>query len=266
MSLRSSRVRTLADVTDVGLAAELVRSAARVTVLTGAGISTESGIPDFRGPQGLWTKDPAAPAMFTIDNYLADRDVRVRAWRNRRDHPAWTARPNAGHRALVDLERQGRLQAIVTQNIDGLHQAAGSEPELVHEIHGTIWEAVCLTCQRRTPMADVLARVEAGEEDPPCRSCDGIQKSATISFGQALDPAVLEASVHASRDCDVFVAVGTSLQVQPAASLCGVAYDAGASLVVVNAEPTPYDGIAAAVLREPIGRTLPRLVTEPGDA
>jgi NAD-dependent deacetylase len=248
-------------VTEEDRAAELVGEATRVTVLTGAGISTESGIPDFRGPQGLWTKDPAAQAMFTIDNYVADRDVRVQAWRNRRDHPAWTARPNAGHRALVDLERQGRLTAIVTQNIDGLHQTAGSSPELVHEIHGTIWEAICLTCRQRTPMAEVLARVDAGEDDPPCRSCDGIQKSATISFGQALDTVVLEASVHAARDCDVFVAVGTSLQVQPAASLCGVAHDCGAPIVVVNAEPTPYDGLAAAVLREPIGRTLPRLVT-----
>jgi NAD-dependent deacetylase len=250
-------------VTELDRAAELVGDAARVTVLTGAGISTESGIPDFRGPQGLWTKDPAAQAMFTIDRYVADRDVRVRAWRNRRDHPAWTARPNAGHRALVDLESQGRLTAIVTQNIDGLHQTAGSSSELVHEIHGTIWQAICLTCRQRTPMAEVLARVDAGEDDPPCRSCDGIQKSATISFGQALDTVVLEASVHAARDCDVFVAVGTSLQVQPAASLCGVAYDRGAPLVVVNAEPTPYDGLAAAVLREPIGRTLPRLVTRP---
>jgi NAD-dependent deacetylase len=247
-------------VTDLDRAAGLVAGASRITVLTGAGISTESGIPDFRGPQGLWTKDPASQSMFTIDNYLADRNVRVRSWRNRRDHPAWTARPNDGHRALVDLERQGRLTAIVTQNIDGLHQAAGSSPELVHEIHGTIWDAVCLTCRQRSPMADVLARVEAGEDDPPCHACGGIQKSATISFGQSLDPAVLETCVAAARGCDLFVAVGTSLQVQPAASLCGVAVGGGTALVVVNAEPTPYDPVAAAVLREPIGELLPRLV------
>jgi NAD-dependent deacetylase len=251
-------VRTLAGVTD--RAPELFSEAGRVAVLTGAGISTESGIPDFRGPQGVWTKDPAAQAMFTIDNYIAHREVRVRAWRNRRDHPAWTAKPNDGHRALVDLERQGRLAAIVTQNIDGLHQTAGSSPELVHEIHGTIWEAVCLSCQRRTPMADVLARVDAGEDDPPCLVCDGIQKSATISFGQSLDADVLDASVEAARGCDLFLAVGTSLQVQPAASLCGVAISAGSPLVVVNAEPTPYDDIASAVIRDPIGESLPRLV------
>jgi NAD-dependent deacetylase len=246
--------------TDLDRAADLIASAGEVTVLTGAGISTESGIPDFRGPQGVWTKNPAAQAMFTIDNYVADREVRVRSWRNRRDHPAWTAKPNDGHRALVDLERQSRLTAIVTQNIDGLHQAAGSSPARVYEIHGTIWDAVCLSCQRRTPMADVLACVDAGEEDPPCLVCDGIQKSATISFGQALDADVLDASVDAARRCDLFLAVGTSLQVQPAASLCGVAINAGSPLVVVNAEPTPYDEIASAVIREPIGEALPRMV------
>jgi NAD-dependent deacetylase len=247
-------------VTALDDAAALMADASRIAVLTGAGISTESGIPDFRGPQGLWTKDPAAQAMFTIDNYLADRSVRVRAWRNRREHPAWTARPNDGHRALVELENQGRLAAIVTQNIDGLHQTAGSSPELVHEIHGTIWEAVCLTCARRVPMADVLARVDAGEDDPPCEACDGIQKSATISFGQALDRDVLDSSLHAARACDLFLAVGSSLQVQPAASLCGVAVQAGRPLVVVNAEPTPYDDLARAVIREPIGQVLPVLV------
>ncbi|MGH3483200.1 MAG: SIR2 family NAD-dependent protein deacylase [Nocardioidaceae bacterium] len=246
--------------TDLDRAAALIARADDVAVLSGAGISTESGIPDFRGPQGVWTKNPAAQAMLTIDNYVADRDVRVRAWRNRRDHPAWTAKPNDGHRALVDLERRGRLTAIITQNIDGLHQAAGSAPELVHEIHGTIWEAVCLTCQRRTPMADVLARVDAGEDDPPCVVCDGIQKSATISFGQALDADVLDASIDAARRCDLFLAVGTTLQVQPAASLCGVAINAGSPLVVVNAEPTPYDEIASGVIRDPIGEALPRLV------
>ncbi len=245
---------------DLDRAGALVADASRVTVLTGAGISTDSGIPDFRGPQGLWTKNPGAQAMFSIDSYLADRDVRVRAWRSRRDHPAWTAKPNDGHRALVELERQGRLSAIVTQNIDGLHQAAGSSPVLVHEIHGTIWEAVCMTCARRVPMADVLARVDAGEDDPPCSECDGIQKSATISFGQSLDRDVLDASVDAARRCDLFLAVGSSLQVQPAASLCGVAIETGAPLVVVNAESTPYDRAAAAVIREPIGAALPRLV------
>ncbi|GAA2591492.1 NAD-dependent deacylase [Actinomadura fulvescens] len=240
--------------------ADWLPTAQSITVLSGAGISTDSGIPDFRGPQGVWTRDPAAAAMSTIGSYLADPQVRRRAWRSRRDHPAWTAEPNAGHAALVALERAGRLRAIVTQNIDGLHQRAGSSAELVIEIHGTMREAECLSCGLRTPMPEVLARVDAGEEDPPCPACGGIQKSATISFGQALKQEVLEAAIAAARSCDLFVAVGTSLTVQPAAGLCLEAVEHGARLVIINAQPTPYDGLADAVLREPIGETLPRLV------
>jgi NAD-dependent deacetylase len=231
----------------------------RITVLTGAGISTDSGIPDFRGPQGVWTRDPAAEAMSTIGAYLSDPDVRRRAWRARLGH-AWDAAPNAGHRALVELERAGRLRALVTQNIDGLHQQAGSAAAKVIEIHGTMRDAECLSCGLVTPMPEVLARVEAGEEDPPCPDCGGIQKSATISFGQALKQDVLDASVAAARDCDLFLAVGTSLTVQPAAGLCLEAVETGARLVIINAEPTPYDGIADAVLHRPIGEALPKLV------
>jgi NAD-dependent protein deacetylase/lipoamidase len=241
-------------------AARWLRAAVPITVLTGAGISTESGIPDFRGPQGVWTKNPGAQAMSTIDAYLADPEVRRRAWQARLDHPAWSARPNAGHRALVDLERAGRLRALVTQNIDGLHQAAGSNPDLVIEIHGTIRQVGCLSCRDRTPMAEALKRVAAGEDDPPCRRCGGILKSATISFGQALEPAVLNAAISAAQACDVLLAVGTSLSVHPAAGLCDLALGSGARLVIINAEPTPYDEVAHAVLREPIGAVLPRLV------
>ena len=239
---------------------EWVREAGAVTVLTGAGVSTDSGIPDFRGPQGLWTRDPQAQALFTLQNYMADPEVRVRAWRNRRDHPAWTAEPNQAHRALVALERSGRLRALVTQNIDELHQRAGSSPELVIELHGTVWQAECLSCGDRLPMATVIARVDAGEEDPACRVCGGIVKSATISFGQSLDPAVLRAAVRAAQDCDLFLAVGTSLAVYPAAGLCDLAQARGARLVIVNAQATPYDGQADALLREPIGSVLPALV------
>jgi NAD-dependent deacetylase len=245
-------------------------SARRITVLTGAGISTDSGIPDFRGPQGVWTRDPNAAAMFTLENYVADPDIRRQAWRNRREHPAWTAEPNAGHRALVDLERAGRLRAIVTQNIDGLHQKAGSDPALVIEIHGSLRFVQCLTCDNRTPMAATLARVEAGEEDPPCELCGGILKSATISFGQALDPRVLHAAVEAARECDVLVAVGTSLTVHPAAGLVDVAMAAGARVMIVNAQRTPYDAVADSVVRKPIGESLPAMVAAaagqaPGD-
>jgi NAD-dependent deacetylase len=241
-------------------AAGWLAAARQVTVLTGAGISTESGIPDFRGPQGVWTKDPAAQALFTIDNYLADPDVRRRAWRGRLEHPVWQAEPNSGHRALVDLERYGRLRALVTQNIDGLHQTAGSSPELVIELHGTVHWVKCLSCPHRAPMRQVLTRVEAGEADPPCPVCGGIQKSATVSFGEQLDGHVLATAIQASRDCDVFLTVGTSLSVHPAAGLCDLAMEAGARLVVVNAEPTPYDRLADAVIRSPIGEVLPRLV------
>lgn len=240
--------------------AQWVAEAASVTVLSGAGISTDSGIPDFRGPNGVWTRNPAAQRMFTLQSYVEDPAVRTLAWRNRREHPAWTAQPNAGHRALVALEQAGKLRAIVTQNIDELHQRAGSDPAKVIEVHGSIFGVECLRCGRRTPMAHALQRVEAGEEDPPCLGCGGIQKSATISFGQQLRPEVLEAARLAATECDLFLAVGSSLSVQPAAALCEVAVAAGARLVIVNAEPTPYDSLAAAVVRRPIGEVLPRLV------
>ena len=235
-------------------------AARQITVLTGAGISTDSGIPDFRGPQGVWTRDPEAEKLSTLQYYVADPVIRRRAWRERLHHPAWTASPNAGHAALVELERQGRLRALVTQNIDGLHQRAGSSPGRVIEIHGTVHGVTCLTCGDRTTMRSALDRVEAGEDDPDCRHCGGILKSATISFGQQLEEAVVDAAVRAAADCDVFLAVGTSLTVHPAAGLTDVAAARGARVVVVNAQPTPYDDVADLVVREPIGRALPGLV------
>lgn len=244
----------------VAHAAELVDGARRITVLTGAGISTDSGIPDYRGPNGLWTRNPEAAKMSTLADYVADPEVRRRAWQSRRSHAAWTAAPNAGHRALVDLERSGRLVALLTQNVDELHQRAGSDPDLVVELHGTIWWVECLDCRARTPMADELARVTEVNPDPHCTACGGILKSATISFGQQLDEAVVRRAIAAASSCELFLAVGSSLTVHPAAGLCGVAVDAGADLVVVNAEPTPYDALAAAIVREPIGEVLPGLV------
>ncbi|KUP97120.1 SIR2 family NAD-dependent protein deacylase [Thermobifida cellulosilytica] len=230
----------------------------QATVLTGAGISTASGIPDFRGPQGLWTRNPAAAAMFDIDIYRADADVRRQVWQMRRASPALTAEPNDAHRALVDLDRAGRLRAVVTQNIDGLHQKAGMDPAHVLEVHGTIHEVECLSCGRRTPTPEVLARLEE-ESDPHCLACGGIQKAATVSFGQRLDPGVLDAAVAAAEECDLFLAVGTSLTVHPVAGLCDTAVLHGARLVIVNAEPTPYDEAAAAVLRGPAETVLPEL-------
>ncbi|HEY2947091.1 MAG TPA: Sir2 family NAD-dependent protein deacetylase [Micromonosporaceae bacterium] len=231
----------------------------RTVALTGAGISTDSGIPDFRGPNGVWTKDPAAAALFTIDNYVRDPAVRRRAWLTRRDNPAWTARPNPGHLALVDLERAGRLDVIVTQNIDELHQRAGSDPDRVIELHGTMYQVVCLDCGDRAPMARALERVAAGEEDPACPRCGGILKSATISFGQRLDETTLRRAISHVAECDLLLAIGTSLQVHPAAGLVDLALGAGARVVIVNAERTPYDADAHAVLRAPIGEALPAL-------
>jgi NAD-dependent deacetylase len=237
--------------------------ARRVTVLTGAGISTDSGIPDYRGPDGVWTRDPDAEKLVTLGYYLADPGIRRRSWLMRKAMQDADPQPNAGHAALVELERQGRLRALVTQNIDGLHQAAGSTAARVLEIHGTTHEVVCVGCGDRTAMRAALDRVAAGEPDPACLTCGDVLKSATIYFGQMLDERVVEACTAAASDCDVFLAVGTSLQVWPAAGLADIAVGSGARLVVVNAEPTPYDELADLVVREPIGVSLPRLVAQP---
>ena len=225
-------------------------------MLTGAGISTDSGIPDFRGPNGVWTKNPEAEKAATIQHYLADREVRRRAWQTRLSSPAWDARPNAGHAALVELERRGKLLAIVTQNIDELHQRAGSTPGLVIEVHGTMYRSVCWSCGDEQAMEDTLARVRAGDEDPSCEHCGGILKSATISFGQQLVPEVIERAMVVAEDADLLLAVGSTLQVYPAASVVPTAKAAGARVVIVNADPTPFDLIADAVLRGSISELL----------
>jgi NAD-dependent deacetylase len=238
---------------------EWVDASTRVVALTGAGISTESGIPDFRGPQGVWTKNPKAERLSNIHYYMSDPEVRRLSWQSRLAHPAWHAEPNAAHAALVTLERRGKLSALITQNIDGLHQLAGHAPQTVIEVHGTMRDVRCMACEWRGPAGPVLDRVRAGEADPPCAACGGILKSATISFGQALEPDVIQRAIQAAEDTDLLLAVGTSLQVYPVAGVVPVAKEAGARIVIVNAEPTPFDGIADAVLREPIGRVLPQI-------
>jgi NAD-dependent deacetylase len=237
-----------------------IEQAKRIVVLTGAGISTESGIPDFRGPQGLWTRDPEAEKLSNIHFYVADPEIRRKSWQGRLAHPAWTARPNAGHAAIVELERRGKLHALITQNIDGLHQKAGSSAGRVIEVHGTVHDVVCLSCGWKGPMQATLARVRSGESDPPCNHCGGILKSDTISFGQALVPEVIERAVRAAAEADLLLSVGTSLKVYPIAGAVPAAKNAGARVVIVNAEATPFDGIADAVLRSAIGETLPRIV------
>jgi NAD-dependent deacetylase len=236
-----------------------VREAGKVVALTGAGISTESGIPDFRGPQGLWTKNPEAEKMATLQHYMSDPEVRRRAWQNRLEWIARKATPNAGHRALVELEKLGKLDAIITQNVDGLHQEAGNSPEIVVEIHGTLREVMCMHCGERSPMESALERVRAGEEDPPCRSCGGILKSATISFGQNLVHRDLVRSQEEAASCDLMLAIGSSLSVYPIAGVVPIAKRAGARVVILNAEPTAMDEIADLVIRGSIGELLPRV-------
>lgn len=234
--------------------------AQQVVVLTGAGISTDSGIPDFRGPNGVWTKNPRAERAAHIDVYVTDPEVRRAAWQQRLQHPAWHAEPSAGHRALVELERRGKLTSLVTQNIDGLHQRAGTSPDQVIEMHGTMREVACLSCGERAPMERALERVRAGEEDPPCRSCGGLLKSATVSFGQPLAEADLRRAEQAALHCDLMLAVGSTLTVYPVADLPRVAMASGARLVTLNGEATAYDAVADAVLRGPIGELLGPLV------
>ena len=238
----------------------LIRDAKRIVVLTGAGISTESGIPDFRGPQGVWTRNPLAEKLSDIRYYMTDPDVRKASWRSRLEHPAWTAKPNAGHLALAALEQRGNLHALITQNIDELHQTAGNSRERVIEVHGTIRKVVCMTCGALAPMQTALDRVRAGEDDPDCRDCGGILKSATISFGQPLVPEVINRAMQVAREADVFLAIGTTLQVYPIANAVAIARRAGARIVIINADPTPFDDIADAVIREPIGAILPALL------
>jgi len=244
----------------VRTAKDLIGRAEAIVVLTGAGISTDSGIPDFRGPQGVWTKDPSAQRSSNIADYVADPEVRRRVWQMRLASPAWTAVPNAGHLALVDLEWQGRLRTVLTQNIDGLHQLAGNDPARVVELHGTMREVMCLACGDRGPMEPVLDRLRSGEDDPDCLRCGGLLKSATVSFGQSLVAADLIRAEREALECDLLLAVGSTLTVSPACNLVDVAAAAGATVVIVNAQPTPYDAIADAVIREPISEVLPRLV------
>ncbi|MEU9577401.1 SIR2 family NAD-dependent protein deacylase [Streptomyces chilikensis] len=231
-----------------------------VAILSGAGISTDSGIPDHRGPNGVWRQDPDAEKLVTYDHYMNDPEIRRRSWQMRRKLQALAAGPNAAHRAVTELERSGVPVRVITQNVDGLHQKAGMPERKVLELHGSVREAVCTACRARGPMSEALARLEAGEEDPRCAACGGVLKPGTVMFGERLDPRVLGQALSIAKACEVFVAVGTSLQVQPAAGLAGVAAGHGARLVIVNAEETPYDGLADEVVREPVGTALPRLL------
>jgi NAD-dependent deacetylase len=252
-------VTDASDVTDV---TALLANARRVLVLTGAGISTESGIPDFRGPNGLWSKDPEAEKLSSLQHYMADPALRRRAWQQRLKHEVWGARPNAGHLALAELERLGRLDTLVTQNIDGLHQLAGNAPERIVEIHGTLHEVTCMSCGARGPMQETLERVRNGEVEPACVHCGGILKSATISFGQALVADDLARAERAAHDCDLLLALGSTLAVFPVAGLVPLAARNGAKIVIINGEATPMDPLANVALHGRLGELLPALVAQ----
>jgi NAD-dependent deacetylase len=238
----------------------LMADARSVAVLTGAGISTDSGIPDFRGPNGVWTRNPGAEKRSTIQHYVADPEVRRQAWQIRLGSEMWQARPNAGHVAFTELHSQGRLHTLVTQNIDGLHIEAGVPEAEVVEVHGTVHEYECLECRARGPMEDALARVRAGEADPACGICGGILKSATVMFGQPLDPTALGRAEEAAIGADLLLAVGTSLTVYPVAGMVEQAVGAGRPVIIVNAEPTLFDHVADAVVRGSASEVLTLLV------
>ncbi|MCX5379981.1 Sir2 family NAD-dependent protein deacetylase [Streptomyces sp. NBC_00091] len=231
-----------------------------VAVFSGAGMSTDSGIPDYRGPQGLWRRDPDAEKLVTYAYYMADPEIRRRSWLMRAEVWARAPRPNAAHLSVAELERAGTPVRVITQNVDGLHQLAGMPARKVFELHGTARSVLCTGCHARSATEEALARVAAGEPDPACLACGGILKTATVMFGERLDPEVLAQAVAVAKGCQVFIAAGSTLQVQPAASLAGMAAEAGARLIIVNAEETPYDALADELIREPIGTALPALL------
>ncbi len=244
----------------VARARDVIASASRVTVLTGAGISTDAGIPDFRGPHGVWTKNPKAEKMSTLSAYIGDREVRELAWQSRLRSPVWEANPTRGHLALVELERVGQLHAIITQNIDRLHHKAGNDPSRIYEVHGNALQTLCWSCGDVREMTEAIERVRAGETDPSCVLCNGILKSTTILFEESLVQHVIEGAMRAAEECDVLLAIGSTLSVYPAAYAVPRARSAGARVVIVNGSPTDMDSVADVVVNGSISEVLPAIV------
>ncbi|MBN2489457.1 MAG: Sir2 family NAD-dependent protein deacetylase [Planctomycetes bacterium] len=247
----------------IRVAARWLHEAERVVVFTGAGISTESGIPDFRSPGGVWSRYNQDD--LTYQRFRSHERYRKLYWEyDRARFPAMRdAQPNAAHHAVVEIERSGRLAALVTQNIDGLHQKAGSSPDKVLELHGTVHAVTCLDCDRRWNREEITARMEAeGIDVPYCEHCGGPLKCATIAFGQSLPADVLDQAFHHARHCDLFLTVGSSLVVQPAALLPAEARRAGAKLVLINLSDTPYDAIMDILLIGKAGPTAAALLAE----
>jgi NAD-dependent deacetylase len=248
----------------IASARRFLGEADKVMILTGAGISTDSGIPDFRGPNGLWTKNPGAEKMATLEHYMAEPAVRVASWRAKLESNFGVRQPNAGHFALASLEQQGRLDTLITQNVDGLHHKAGNTADRIVEIHGTVREVACMQCDDRNPMETALERVRDGEEDPACLKCGGILKSATISFGQGLVTEDLQRSERAALRCDLAIAVGSTLSVYPIANVIPLAKNEGARVIIINGDPTEMDDVADLVIQGSISDLLPPLVANLG--
>lgn len=252
-------------VTDESLdeARRLVESSTNVVVITGAGVSTASGIPDFRGPEGVWTKNPSAERLSNIDTFTSSSEVREEVWQRLLQRRAITIQPNRAHRALVEFERTGKLKALITQNIDGLHIAAGSDPDLVIEVHGHSRTTRCLLCGAETPTTLVLDRVAAGERDPHCHEivadteCGGLLKTAVVSFGQPLPVADFALAELRAKRSGLLICIGSTLSVHPVAGLVPKALSRGARLVIINGEPTPYDDVADVIVRGDIPTNLP---------
>ena len=245
------------------LVRQWVTEARRITVLTGAGISTASGVPDFRGPNGIWTKNPSAEKFSNIESYKNDESIRIAGWQASSARRLNTVEPNVGHLALVELERRGQLRGLATQNVDGLHLVAGNSPEIVHEVHGTWQYTRCIGCSDRLPVEDTLQRVDAGEADPKCLKCGGLMKRDVILFGEALVPQVIAGAMAAAEDADLVMAIGTQLNVTPAANVVTRGKAAGAKVIIMNNQPTDRDQYADAFLMGDITEMLPALVAIP---
>jgi NAD-dependent deacetylase len=238
--------------------AELILQSRRVVVFTGAGVSTESGIPDFRSPGGIWTR--YNPSDFTFQKFISDPEARKKAWGLYRELWQRNAQPNPAHYAIAELEKLGKLDCVITQNIDFLHQKAGNSEQNVIELHGTIRWVICLDCGKRYPFEEIKQRLDRGEESPSCGECGGMLKTATISFGQAMPVREMREAEHHSRNCDLFIVVGSSLVVYPAAYMPVYALESGAKLVIINATPTSLDPQAEVVVHARAGEVLPRVV------
>lgn len=245
----------------IGRIAELIVKARSVVVFTGAGVSTESGIPDFRSPGGLWTKFD--PEDFTLEKFLTSPKTRRKQWQFLFSSGLFKdARPNAAHEAIADLERLGRLNCIITQNIDNLHQRAGNDPAKVFELHGNMLWVRCLDCGARYPLEEITRRSAPAEKEPLCGNCSGILKPDVIFFGEALPDRILDEATRRAHSCDLLLVVGSSLVVYPAAYMPFYAKQSGASVAIVNLSPTPADKIADVVIRAPAGEVMGRLLEE----